>query len=131
MNSNLKPPESLAKFSIVCFHYNPEKNKNRIVLQIPDEKFEESDTYYLRLDNARDTAYILHLKNGMEMLDCLKLHCHILYRSNGTFEVLEDKNAAFGRHNPFADVTGGDYKVSRRKSESPWKVSALWCRKQK
>ena len=117
---------------VACFHYNPMKNPNRVTLQIPDEKFEDSNTYSLSLNSASDTAYIIKRKNGLLLLDLLKLHGHVAYKQNGDCLVLEDKDvktatSRFGAVNARADREHP--RAPQWPSESNWKVSALWRKK--
>jgi len=91
MSRKIKLPNFVDN-DIVCFHYTPSKMKNRIVLQIPTEDFNESSTHYMRMDNAKDIALIMSLKEGGKLYDMLRLYGHIAYKpETGECIVLEDK----------------------------------------
>jgi hypothetical protein len=130
MSRKLRLPD-LDDYEIVAFHYNPEKDKNRVTLQIPVSGFAGSNTFHLYFDNAKDVEYIMQRRNGYRLYDYIRTYGHVAYR-RGEIRILEEKKDATRRfHDLRADA-------ARRYSRTPeWqtscyrKISALWRRKQK
>jgi hypothetical protein len=90
--AHVKLPD-ITKLRIVAFHYDPQRNPKRVVLQVPATNFKSEYTYRLDLDNAQDTEFIITLKEGLKLYDAIKLFGHVAYSpKTGEFNRLEDKN---------------------------------------
>lgn len=81
----------LTGYEVVAFHYDPMKNRNVIILQVPTEDFSDSSTYQIRIDKAEDMRYLQSLLNGLRVYDCLLMYGHVGYFPlTGEFNVLKD-----------------------------------------
>lgn len=119
---------------IVAFHHEL-RRPNIIVMQVPNEDFSDSDTYELNLRSAEDTGYIIRKKEGLRLLDMVKMHKHVVYQADrGDIDILEDKDekrtaSRFGTF--LAEVERKHSEVARRQAASVRKVSIMRNRKPK
>ncbi len=89
--AKIKLPD-IRKCPIVCFHYNPNLNPSRVVLQVPIDNFSDSSTFNLDLDRADDTKFFSRLKNGEYLLDQIRMYGHVIYTNKGEVAKMEDDN---------------------------------------
>ena len=126
---------TLKEFKVVCFHRRAKKTHNRIVLQIPNEEYSDSSTYYLDLNSAEDTDYLIRQNEGLFLLDQIRMHDHVAYvPAEGECRILEDRNeqtTASRFHAAYALADRKHKATAQRQIARLRKVSALRRKKQK
>ncbi len=126
---------NLSLFPVVCFHYEPSKNPSKVTLQIPTDGFEDSHTYIINLDSATDMHYLIKRKNGLRLLDFIKMHGAVAYTNTGECIVMEvednGKTTPSRFNNAYAAAHRERQGIARRQAMRNWKIPALRRRKQK
>jgi hypothetical protein len=127
MSRDLPLPQ-LSKEKVVIFHLNQMEDRHLVVLQIPRGK-DRSLTYSLRLDSERDFLYIKNLKNGMKVIDLLRLDSHVaFFPATGECRKLtegDDGRSVIARFNASVLSDIGRHREGRGSGHYPWEIPTL------